>query len=116
MKITERRWNQDPEHQKLLDKFDQGEPITDKDLWDSQGEHKYQALLEEDFFSNQGWHKAPILVATNCEPHTLNMSLAKSYAKHEHQVVYRWKSRHSCWLGKPPTLYIDECIERDGAF
>jgi hypothetical protein len=117
--LTEARWqqltiqmrNEDPAHQSLLDRYERGDSITMEVL------KSYKLLQKKDFSKiEEGWHKAPVIVATNREIHTLTQPLAVRYASIEGEVVYRWESKYTRWMNKPAEFLVRDCINNDGAF
>jgi hypothetical protein len=96
----------DEEHIKIVEKGYRGEPITGNDM------QQYSTLSNLDFLAaDSPWIKAPIIVATNRERHTLNHPMCIRIAKATGRAVIRWPTSYKNWEQKPSTVYLEHAMK-----
>ena len=94
--LTQQQRSEDSIHTNLVTRNYHGEQLTFADLKNN----GYKILSSADA-NNPDWIKAPILVSTNRERHTLTHTRAIQFARSTGTVVIRWRTHQTKWLQKP---------------
>ena len=147
LKLDTQERNEDPVHQKLLNKMERGERLVLEDLWpyqvlgsetskedaqepsrskkkacqrnETSGRNNKQKSHQnaQESIDPLTWYKAPMLVATNRERYNLLEVQARHFALAMHNYVFHWRSKTSCWRGKPEQpAHVEEVIRTDPVF
>jgi len=106
--LSQQLRSEDPHHSKFVTDSYRGNPITLQTIRD----HNYAILSRQDN-EDPEWVRAPVLVATNRERHTLSHVRAVNFATHHNTVVIRWLNNFSdnSWIQKPQGVNLNFAME-----